>query len=157
MAELIRLGVPVVLGLVVNVPVILLLGEVDPVKEGVIEGVFDGVPDPVFEGPTDIVLLLEAVMDLVPVRVGDPVFDGVPVIVTDDVTVFDAVVVLDPVLDEEVLPEAVPEGVMVIVTVGVCDKYAHTRFVVTVQATVSDWPTRQVVHAVQDAAFIVVL
>jgi hypothetical protein len=85
------------------------------------------------------------------------VFDGVFVIVIDDVTVFDAVVVPDPVLDEDTVFEDVPEGVVVIVTVGVCDRYIHTRFVVTVQATVSVWPARHVVHAVQDAAFVVKL
>ena len=72
--------------------------------------------------------------------------------VEDDI-VFDPVMVVDAVRDEEV----VKEGVTVIVTVGVCDKYAQTRFVVTVQATVSDWPIRHVVHAVQVAALVVVL
>jgi hypothetical protein len=99
------------------------------------------------EDITKIVLLREAVTDLVPVLVGDRVPD-----VEEDI-VFDPVMVVDAVRDEEV----VKEGVTVIVTVGVCDKYAQTRFVVTVQATVSDWPIRQAVQAVQVAAFVVVL
>ena len=77
--------------------------------------------------------------------------DRVPDVEED--IVLDPVMVVDPVRDEEV----VKEGVTVIVTVGVCDRYAQTRFVVTVQATVSDWPIRHVVHAVQVAALVVVL
>ena len=137
-AELIRLGDPdidaVILELVEDVIVILLLGELDPEEEGVMVIVMVGV----FEGMTDVVLLLEPVIDLVPVLVGDPVLDGVPVIVTDDVTVFDAVMVVVPVLDGELVPDFVMVIVIDIVTVGVCDRYAHTRFVVIVQATVSD-------------------
>ena len=71
MAELIRLGVPVTLGLVEGVTVILLLGELDPVIEVVIVIVMVGV----FDDVTEVVLLREAVIDLVAVLVGDPVFD----------------------------------------------------------------------------------
>jgi hypothetical protein len=51
----------------------------------------------------------------------------------------------------------VPVRVFVGVPVGVGERYTQTRFVVTVQGTVSVCPVRQVVHAVQVAAFVVVL